>query len=99
MGKIWFVTGATRGIGAETVKAALAAGDSVAATGRVAAKVAQAFDTGPDRLLALKLDVTDRAQADEAVIAAVEVAARRIGQLQAELGAWRDLAATTAGNF
>ncbi len=32
--KVWFITGATRGIGAEIAKAALAAGDQVVATGR-----------------------------------------------------------------
>lgn len=72
MSKIWFVTGAARGIGAETVKAALAAGDKVVATGRDAAKVARAFDAAADRLLALKLDVTDRAHAEAAVVAAVK---------------------------
>jgi hypothetical protein len=34
MSKIWFVTGAARGLGAEIAKAALAAGDRVVATGR-----------------------------------------------------------------
>jgi NAD(P)-dependent dehydrogenase (short-subunit alcohol dehydrogenase family) len=34
MSKIWFITGSARGIGAETAKAALAAGDRVVATGR-----------------------------------------------------------------
>lgn len=72
MSKIWFVTGAARGIGAETVKAALAAGDKVVATGRDADKVARAFDAGPERLLALTLDVTDPAQAETAATVAVE---------------------------
>lgn len=31
-GKVWFVTGASRGLGAEIAKAILAAGDSLVAT-------------------------------------------------------------------
>ena len=54
--KTWFVTGAARGIGAEIVKAALAAGQNVVATGRDTAKVAAAFDAPPERLLATTLE-------------------------------------------
>ena len=32
--RVWFITGASRGIGAEIAKAALAAGDAVVATAR-----------------------------------------------------------------
>jgi len=71
MARTWFVTGATRGIGAEIVKGALAAGDRVVATGRDTAKIADRFDAGPDRLLAIALDVTDAAQTAAAVEAAV----------------------------
>ncbi|MEO5796117.1 MAG: oxidoreductase [Rhodoferax sp.] len=63
----WFITGAARGIGAHTVQAALAAGHNVVATARQRGSI-QA--TG-DRLLALDLDVTDAAQAQAAVQAAV----------------------------
>ncbi len=72
--KTWFVTGAARGIGAEVVKAALAAGDNVVATGRKRAQVEKAFEAlepYPDRVLAVELDVTDEAQATAAVDAAV----------------------------
>ncbi|RZA32470.1 MAG: short-chain dehydrogenase/reductase, partial [Lysobacteraceae bacterium] len=34
MSKVWFITGAGRGIGAEIAHAALAAGDRVVAAGR-----------------------------------------------------------------
>jgi NAD(P)-dependent dehydrogenase (short-subunit alcohol dehydrogenase family) len=67
----WFVTGAARGIGAEIVKAALAAGDKVAATGRDPKKIEQAFGAGRDRLLPLALDVTREEQAPAAVAAAI----------------------------
>ncbi len=70
MHKIWFVTGAARGIGAEIVKAALAHGDQVVATGRDPARIAETFAAAPDRLLALALDVTDEAQAHAAAHAA-----------------------------
>ena len=71
MAKTWFITGAGRGIGAEIVKAALAAGDHVVATGRDPARIAETFSAAPDRLLALALDVTDARQIEEAVGTAV----------------------------
>ena len=72
MSKTWFVTGAGRGIGAAIVKAALAAGDRVVATGRDPAKVARAFEASPDRLLVATLDVAVHGQAEAAVEAAIE---------------------------
>ncbi|WP_158818334.1 oxidoreductase [Methylocapsa sp. S129] len=72
MSKTWFVTGASRGIGAAIVKAALAAGDRVVATGRDPAKVAQAFEASPDKLLIAALDVAVETQAEAAVEAALE---------------------------
>jgi NAD(P)-dependent dehydrogenase (short-subunit alcohol dehydrogenase family) len=70
MSKVWFITGASRGIGAEIAKAALASGDRVVATGRNRAQVEKAF-AGSERLLAVELDVTDAAQAHRAVDAAL----------------------------
>ena len=43
MTKVWFITGAGSGIGAGVVRAALAAGDRVVATGRSLDKVRAAF--------------------------------------------------------
>jgi NAD(P)-dependent dehydrogenase (short-subunit alcohol dehydrogenase family) len=68
--KVWFVTGANRGIGAETVKAALAAGHGVVATARKP-KTIEAAVGDSDNLLALALDITDEAQAQASVDAAV----------------------------
>lgn len=68
--RVWFVTGASRGIGAQIVEAALAHGDAVVATARHPAALAQRFATA-DALLALPLDVTDEAQAAAAVAAAL----------------------------
>src|SRR5881296_889554 len=69
--KIWFITGASRGMGADFAKAALAAGYAVVATGRNPESVSKALGAS-DELLAAKLDVTSRADADAAVHAAVD---------------------------
>jgi len=69
--KIWFITGAGRGMGVDIAKAALAAGHGVVATGRKPEMVAHAIGESAD-LLALKLDVTRPADAEAAAGAAVE---------------------------
>jgi NAD(P)-dependent dehydrogenase (short-subunit alcohol dehydrogenase family) len=69
--KVWLVTGAGRGLGVDIVKAALAAGHAVMATGRNPGKVAAAFDRHED-LATVALDVTDSASAQAAVRATVE---------------------------
>src|SRR3954466_12774000 len=70
-GKIWFITGAGRGMGVDIAKAALAAGHAVVASGRDSGRVSKALGPSKD-LLAVKLDVTSRADAEAAVRAAVE---------------------------
>jgi len=77
MSKTWFVTGASRGIGAEIVKAALVAGDSVVATGRDLPRLERLFVPYGDRVLSLQLDVTEESQA----VAAVEAAVQRFGHI------------------
>jgi NAD(P)-dependent dehydrogenase (short-subunit alcohol dehydrogenase family) len=84
--KVWLITGAGRGMGVDIAKAALAAGDAVAATARKAESVTAALGTHDD-LLAVKLDVTDPAAAEAAVKATVE----RFGRL--------DVLVNNAGNF
>jgi NAD(P)-dependent dehydrogenase (short-subunit alcohol dehydrogenase family) len=69
--KVWFVTGAGRGMGVEFVKAALAAGHAVVASGRVTDRVSKALGRSND-LLPVRLDVTSRADAEAAVGAAVD---------------------------
>lgn len=69
--RVWLVTGASRGIGAKIVAAALAHGDAVVATARNAQAVTERFGAQPG-LLAVQLDVTDEAQAASAARAAVE---------------------------
>ena len=84
--KVWFITGAGRGMGVDIAKAALAAGHAVVATGRNPDAVTQALGKADD-LLAVKLDVTDPADAQAAVQAAVE----RFGRV--------DVLVNNAGNF
>ena len=69
--KVWFITGADRGMGAEIAKAALAVGNAVVATGLNADAVAKAVGEANDALIA-KLDVTIRADAEAAVHATVD---------------------------
>lgn len=69
--RTWFITGASRGLGALIAKAALEAGDAVVATARNPASVLERLGQYPN-LLAVALDVTDEAQAHRAAKAAVE---------------------------
>ncbi len=84
--KVWFITGAGRGMGVDIAKAALIAGNTVVATGRNPDAVAEAVGEADD-LLVVKLDVTSRADAEAAVQAAVE----RFGRI--------DVLVNNAGNF
>ncbi len=69
--QIWFITGASRGMGVDIAKAALAVGCAVVATGRDTNAVAKAVGASDD-LLVVKLDVTIRADAEAAVRTAVD---------------------------
>jgi len=77
MSRIWFITGASRGIGTEIAKAALAAGDKVVATGRDRDQVARTFANAGDRVLPVALDVTQEQQ----VLAAIDAAVARFGRI------------------
>jgi NAD(P)-dependent dehydrogenase (short-subunit alcohol dehydrogenase family) len=68
--KVWFITGASRGMGLDFAKAALAAGHEVVASGRDCDRISKALGQSTD-LLAVKLDVTNRVDAEMAVRAAV----------------------------
>ena len=83
---VWLITGAGRGLGVDIVKAALAAGHAVVATGRDPAKVAAAVG-GHDSLLAIKLDVTRPKDAQ----AVAEAAVAKFGRI--------DVLVNNAGNF
>jgi NAD(P)-dependent dehydrogenase (short-subunit alcohol dehydrogenase family) len=77
MAKVWFITGASRGFGHVWAQAALERGDSVAATARDTSSLDGLLEEHGDRLLALELDVTDKAAIDRTVAAAHE----RFGRL------------------
>jgi len=84
--RVWFITGAGRGMGVDIAKAALAAGHPVVATGRNTGAVADAVGEADD-LLVVELDITSLASAEQAVQAAVE----RLGRI--------DVLVNNAGNF
>jgi NAD(P)-dependent dehydrogenase (short-subunit alcohol dehydrogenase family) len=84
--KVWFITGAGRGMGVDIAQAALAAGHAVVATGRNTEAVADAVGEADD-LLVVKLDITSLASAEAAVQAAVD----RFGRI--------DVLVNNAGNF
>jgi NAD(P)-dependent dehydrogenase (short-subunit alcohol dehydrogenase family) len=77
MSKTWLITGASRGLGLELAKAALQAGERVAATGRRRAALVAALGADSDRLVSLELDVTEPGQASRAV----ETARARLGSI------------------
>lgn len=69
--KVWFITGAGRGMGLDFAQAVLAAGHAVVASGRDTDRVSKALGQS-DELLTVKLDVTSRADAEAAVRRAVD---------------------------
>lgn len=74
--RVWMITGASRGFGAKITAAVLAHGDAVVATARNPQTVTEHFKSSP-ALLAVKLDVTDEAQA----AAAVQEAIKKFGRI------------------
>ncbi|MEN0085164.1 MAG: SDR family NAD(P)-dependent oxidoreductase [Leifsonia sp.] len=77
MQKTWFITGSTRGFGRALTVAALEAGDRVAATARRPEQLDDLAARYGDRILPLRLDVTDPVRASEALREAHE----RFGRL------------------
>jgi NAD(P)-dependent dehydrogenase (short-subunit alcohol dehydrogenase family) len=74
--KVWFITGANRGLGAEIARSVLNAGHKVVATARNPAEVEKALGQHSN-LLAVKLDVTN----NEDATAAVAVAKAKFGRI------------------
>ena len=76
-GKVWFITGTSKGFGRVWAEAALARGDQVAATARDIKSLAPLVQRFGDKVAALALDVTDKG----AVHAAIAAANARFGRL------------------
>lgn len=73
MSKVWLITGAGRGIGAEIAKAALHAGHRVVATRRNLEKLRGVYaGVASNRITFVQLDVTSEAQAKTAIEAALK---------------------------
>jgi len=84
--KVWFITGAGRGMGVDIAQAALAAGHAVVATGRNTDSVTGAVGEA-EALHVVELDITSLASAESAVQSALE----RFGAI--------DVLVNNAGNF
>ncbi|MFF7209208.1 SDR family NAD(P)-dependent oxidoreductase [Streptomyces sp. NPDC008238] len=65
--RTWFLTGASRGLGAHWAEAVLARGDRLAATARDKAALTSLSERYGDRFLPLRLDVSDTAAVRDAV--------------------------------
>ncbi|MET9387001.1 SDR family NAD(P)-dependent oxidoreductase [Streptomyces sp. NPDC002928] len=87
MSKVFFITGAGRGLGVDIARQALQAGHQVVATGRRPETVLEALGGEQDNLLVTALDLTDADTAEAAVRAAVE----RFGRI--------DVLVNNAANF
>ena len=85
--KVWFITGASSGIGLEISKSALAAGEKVVATGRDTEKTSRSIGAASDNLLVAKMDVTDSKEIEAAVRSAID----KFGTI--------DVLVNNAGNF
>ena len=71
-GKVWFITGTSKGFGRVWAEAALARGDRVAATARDVKTLQPLVDGYGERVAAIALDVTDKAAVGRAVAEAIE---------------------------
>lgn len=65
--KVWLITGCSTGLGRDLAKTAIAQGYRVAVTARNPESVADIVESSGGRAIALKLDVTDREEAERAV--------------------------------
>lgn len=76
--KVWFVTGASKGLGLALVTELIRKGYKVAATSRNAKELKQAINITSDNLLPLQVDVVN----EQSVAEAVEAAAKHFGSIE-----------------
>jgi NAD(P)-dependent dehydrogenase (short-subunit alcohol dehydrogenase family) len=69
--KVWLITGASRGMGSDIAKAALAAGYKVAAAGRDMDKLIKALGGQNENLLPVKMDITRPEEIEAGINAAI----------------------------
>jgi NAD(P)-dependent dehydrogenase (short-subunit alcohol dehydrogenase family) len=77
MTRTWLVTGCSRGLGRALAQVVVESGDRLVATARDPVTLADILAMGGDRVIAVPLDVTDRAAAERAVAAGID----RFGRL------------------
>ncbi|WP_446903211.1 SDR family oxidoreductase [Burkholderia sp. YIM B11467] len=75
--KIWFVTGASKGVGQRLVRQLIARGDRVAATSRTVASLTEAIGPVSGQFLPLQVDLTD----DQSVRAAIAQTIKTFGRI------------------
>jgi NAD(P)-dependent dehydrogenase (short-subunit alcohol dehydrogenase family) len=69
--QVWFITGTSTGFGRAIAEEALTRGDAVVAAARKLEDIADLVSRAPDRVLAVKLDVTRESDIRDAVAAAL----------------------------
>ncbi|MFE2430196.1 oxidoreductase [Streptomyces sp. NPDC059373] len=79
-GRVWFITGTSSGLGRGLTRAVVAHGDRVVATARDVSTIADLVTLAPDRVRAVRLDVTD-AESIRRAVAEAESAFGRIDVL------------------
>ncbi|RZJ64189.1 MAG: SDR family NAD(P)-dependent oxidoreductase [Flavobacterium sp.] len=72
MQKVWFITGASRGLGRSLTKTVLASGAKVAATARDIKALVGLTDEYPETLFPIPLDVTDYSRIDSVIQHVIE---------------------------
>lgn len=65
--KVWFITGASKGMGLEITKAVLNNGDRVIATSRNVDTLLEKIDGHKDHILPMALDITDEKAVEDAI--------------------------------
>lgn len=70
--KVWFVTGASKGMGLEVTKAVLNNGDKVIATSRSTERLLENLREGNKNLLPLKLDITNEQEVKDIISKSIE---------------------------
>jgi len=75
--KVWFITGAARGIGLSLARQVMAQGDAVAATSRTLESLRQALGEDSAQLLALEVDLSS----ETSIAAAIEKTIATLGRI------------------